>query len=660
MYKTIFLLIITLSLSFSGVYARTFSNNIDSLKQTLTSPSDSVKVISFNKLANHYRIKSEFDSAKTYANSGLEISQKNGWGYGQSLSYNSLSYINIYEFDLEAAMKNAVAALNISEKTNDKENLGFAYLYIGYVNMVLREDDEVLYYYEKSLALRKELGNNYDLGFSYTYIGNFYTTLNIYDSAEHYHSLALEARIKTGDTRSIADSYLLLGSALFNQEKYDPAIRNYALALEKYEEINDKRRLAETYRNYSEVFLYKDELGLAEHYLMKSLEIAKEIGAMDNLIPIYNELAILQEKKGTFQEAYDYLRKHVEYKDSTANVNIYREVTKQILKHKRDKEEEIKLIQYKKEKETQQILIVTAVGGLVLVIIFLIFVFNRLQVTKRQKLVIEAQKKKVEQQKEVVESAHQEIKDSITYAKRIQSAILPADKVVKENLKQSFILYKPKDVVAGDFYWMESIAPKEKGKDQNILFAAADCTGHGVPGAMVSVVCNNALNRSVREYGLVDPGKILDKTRELVIEEFEKSDEDVRDGMDIALCSLEGNMLKFAGAYNPLWIIRNGEILETKADKQPIGRLFDKLTPFTTYSIELIKGDSIYIFSDGYVDQFGGEKGKKFKAKAFRQLLLSIQEKSMENQRVIINEAFENWKGDLEQIDDVCVIGVKV
>jgi serine phosphatase RsbU (regulator of sigma subunit) len=229
---------------------------------------------------------------------------------------------------------------------------------------------------------------------------------------------------------------------------------------------------------------------------------------------------------------------------------------------------------------------------------------------------------------------------------------LPPAKLVKEYLQESFILYKPKDVVAGDFYWMEH-------KDGKVLFAAADCTGHGVPGAMVSVVCNNGLNRSVREHGLTIPGEVLDKTREIVVQEFEKSEEDVKDGMDIALCSIEGMKLQYAGAYNPLWIIRNGEVLETKANKQPIGK-FEKPEPYTTHSFKLEKGDSIYIFSDGYVDQFGGEKEKKFKAKAFRELLLSIQDKAMEVQKKSIDEAFKTWKGDLEQIDDVCVIGVRV
>ena len=262
------------------------------------------------------------------------------------------------------------------------------------------------------------------------------------------------------------------------------------------------------------------------------------------------------------------------------------------------------------------------------------------------------QKEEIEKQKEEVEVAHKEIRDSIDYAKRIQSAILPPLKLVKEYLPASFILYKPKDVVAGDFYWMEH-------KKDVVLFAAADCTGHGVPGAMVSVVCNNGLNRSVREYGLTDPGKILDKTREIIIEEFEKSEEDVQDGMDISLCALSGQTLKWAGAYNPLWVIRNGEILETKPNKQAIGKV-DNPEPFSTHILELEKGDAIYIFTDGFQDQFGGERGKKFKSINFKKVLLTIQAESMEKQKELLLKAFIDWKGNQEMVDDVCVIGVRI
>jgi len=262
------------------------------------------------------------------------------------------------------------------------------------------------------------------------------------------------------------------------------------------------------------------------------------------------------------------------------------------------------------------------------------------------------EKEMVEEQKATIEEAHNEIKDSIIYAKRIQSAILPSDKSVREHLKNSFIFYRPKDIVAGDFYWLEA-------SGDTVYFAAADCTGHGVPGAMVSVICNGGLNRSVREFSLIKPGDILHKTRELVLQEFEKSEEDVKDGMDIALCKIKGTVLSYSGANNPLWIIRNGEVLERKADKQPIGKHMDN-KPFTTHTMELEKGDTLYVFSDGYSDQFGGPRGKKYKSGNFKKFLLSIQPYTMEEQYTLLNEEFERWRGELDQLDDVCIIGVRI
>lgn len=266
-------------------------------------------------------------------------------------------------------------------------------------------------------------------------------------------------------------------------------------------------------------------------------------------------------------------------------------------------------------------------------------------------------------QKEEVELKNLEISDSINYAKRIQEAILPADKYFKNHLPDSFIYYQPKDIVAGDFYWMDVV---EVDSDPIILFAVADCTGHGVPGAMVSVVCNEALNRSVKEFHLTQPSDILDQTRKLVLNSFAKSDREVNDGMDIALCALQGNQLSFSGANNPLWLLRSDEIIEIKGDKQPIGR-FEREFPFTNHVLELLPEDRIFLFSDGYPDQFGGSTseqrskgGKKFKYKNFKKLLVETAPLETEEQKLKITEFFEAWKGDLEQLDDVCVIGVRI
>ncbi len=243
-------------------------------------------------------------------------------------------------------------------------------------------------------------------------------------------------------------------------------------------------------------------------------------------------------------------------------------------------------------------------------------------------------------------------------------AILPSREDLNEHLGTGFVFFKPKDVVSGDFYWLHQL-------ENAVLFAAADCTGHGVPGAMVSVVCSNSLNRSVKEFGLSNPAQILDKSRELVIETFARSGKDVKDGMDISLVAMhklidcEGKKKKvkveFSGANNPLWIVRNSatEVEEIKGDKQPVS-LYFSMTDFTSNEIILEEGDSIYLFTDGYADQFGGEKGKKFKYAPFKEFLLSIQEKSMDEQKNLIEEKFYSWKGDFEQVDDICIIGVRI
>ena len=236
----------------------------------------------------------------------------------------------------------------------------------------------------------------------------------------------------------------------------------------------------------------------------------------------------------------------------------------------------------------------------------------------------------------------------------MQEAILPPQEFIDKYLPNNFILYKPKDLVAGDFYWAEKI---------NDLFfiAAADSTGHGVPGAMVSVVCSNALNRTIKEFSLRETGKILDKTRELVLETFEKSASDVKDGMDISLLCIDSKnkSISWSGANNPLWYIQNNQLIELKADKQPIGKT-EYPKPFTTHQIEYKENTTFYLFTDGIADQFGGPNGKKFKYKQFSDLLLKSNDLTQKQQCDIINKAFLNWKGEIEQVDDVCVIGLKI
>ncbi|HRH09081.1 MAG TPA: SpoIIE family protein phosphatase, partial [Bacteroidia bacterium] len=325
-------------------------------------------------------------------------------------------------------------------------------------------------------------------------------------------------------------------------------------------------------------------------------------------------------------------------------------------------EQEKKNAVSQKEIEKQKLLRNSFIGGAFLLLLVAFSIFRSLLQNRKANIIITEQKMEVEKQKEFVDERNREILDSIKYAKRIQSTILPPLSKIKSAIPNVFVLYLPKDIVAGDFYWMYS---HTINGEENRLFAACDCTGHGVPGAMVSVVCNNALNRVVREMDNCKPSLILDKVSELVIQDFSLNNEDddeVKDGMDISLCSFNpaNGILQWAGANNPLWIIKaNGSLLEYKADKQPVGKYYNR-KPFTNHEIQLEKGDTLYLFTDGYADQFGGEKNSKFQRKALKKLLVSGYLQTMDQQQENLFKTFENWKGINEQVDDICIIGVRV
>lgn len=262
--------------------------------------------------------------------------------------------------------------------------------------------------------------------------------------------------------------------------------------------------------------------------------------------------------------------------------------------------------------------------------------------------------KQIREQKTQIENKNKEVTDSINYAQRIQKAILPSHRLVESYLPKSFVVYLPKDIVSGDFYWVEK-------KGNKVFFAVADCTGHGVPGAMMSVIGQNALNRVINEFEIIKPSEILDKLSVLVEEGFSKSGSDVRDGMDIALCSLDtsSNKLEFAGANNPVYIYSSNELKEIKATKQPIGR-FESKVNFVNHEVQLNSGDAVYLFTDGIADQFGGPDGKKYKYKRVKELLLQNNNKSHSEQKNNIITEFVKWKGQNEQIDDVCLMGIKI
>ena len=684
--KNYFLFITVLfTITSKEVNAQNFSpeeqQQIDSLNAIINNKSnrDTILVNTLLKLPNYYYLQNP-DTAIIICRKAESISENISYLKGQSNSYEWLGFLLQNQGNIPLALEYYHKSLKINEEIGNKQGMALSLNNIGVIH-----DDQgdillALEYYHKSLKIDKEIGNQNGMGGSFNNIGYIHhnqaelaksrSDLSASDSlinlALQYYHKSLKIREEIGDKSGIANSLNNIGNIHYNQGNIALALEFYYKSLKILEEIGHKLGMANSLASLGGVYLEQGALANAKKRGEQGLRLAQELGYPDQIKRNASLLTKVYTKEGNYKLAFEMRNLEIQMRDSLLSEENMKSAVQQQAKFDYEKQkvadsitneeaEKVHLanLEAEKAKGAQQQAEIAAQKkqniflfiGLGLVAFFGFFMYNRFKVTRKQKGIIEEAHHQLEEK-------NQEIMDSITYAKRIQSAILPPAKLVKEYLKENFILYKPKDVVAGDFYWMEH-------RDGKVLFAAADCTGHGVPGAMVSVVCNNALNRSVREHGLTDPGQILTKTREIVIQEFEKSEEEVKDGMDIALCSLEGNKLQYAGANIPLWIIRNGELIETIANKQPIGK-FDNPKPYTTHSFELQKGDSIYIFSDGYVDQFGGEKGKKFKAKAFRELLLSIQDKSMEGQKTIIDGAFETWRGTLEQIDDVCVIGVKI
>lgn len=657
------------------------ASNLDSLSNYISSaPEDTTKVEALIQLGKQLR-NGQVDSATIIYEQALQASQKIKWEKGQASSYIGLASCKNIQSDYPSAIEYFYNALSIYEKIQDKNGIAIAYGGLGVLFKNQQELEKALEYHNKALAIDIEIDNQRRLPIHYGNIGVVYKHLQDFDKALEYYFKALEIDEKrknlSGQSRHLGN----IGVIYKNQEKYDKAIEYYFKSLKISEGLNDLEGITTKLLNISNLYVILNQFEEAEKYLKRGLQISHQLGSKQDLFHAYETYTTIYEKMGKPALALKNYRTAMAYKDSIYNEENKKEILLQEVNFEFEKKQAIEQAEHEKElavaaseQKRQQLFLVFLAVVLLAVIIISFIIYKSLKNSNKQKQLIELQKFEVEQQKIIVDNKNKEITDSIVYARRIQQAILPPKEVLSKNLENGFILYKPKDVVSGDFYWMES-SNTNGALERAIFLAAADCTGHGVPGAMVSVVCNNALNRAVREFKLTNPAEILDKVRSLVIETFEKSEEEVNDGMDIALCSLTFQIpsselnesetvatLQYAGANNALYMVKTNDkekLVEIKPNKQPIGKV-DNPEPFTQHTIKLQKGDTIYMFTDGFADQFGGKKGKKLMYKPFKNLLLSIQDKTMDEQKAMLEQYFEEWKGNLEQVDDVCVIGVRI
>lgn len=488
-----------------------------------------------------------------------------------------------------------------------------------------------------------------------------YSDLNMMDSAVYFVNKAFKIYIKLKDHSGLASCYDFYGTQAEEEEQHDKAINFYQKELDNFRKVGENSSLIIPFENIATTYLDKKDYQMCKMYLDSAFNLATALGAKRDVYSVSESYSKYYEQIGDYKSSTFFLRKYYEGKDSLSNDQLKTELSDMRSSFDRENSESLLKIQalesekHFRSKENIKWILITSLFFFVIVIIMFI---NRYRLKQRSFVKLNEYKNQLVFQKEKLEENKKEIIDSITYAQRIQSAIMAKEDDIREHFRDSFLFYKPKNIVAGDFYFFENT-------ETHVFYAAADCTGHGVPGALVSVVCSNALTRCVKEFGLTDPGKILDKTRELVLDTFKKSGQDVKDGMDISFISIlktdtkNITTVKWAGANNPLWYVSDNNIIEIDANKQSIGHNENPVA-FTTHEIELKKEDILYLFTDGYADQFGGPKGKKYKYKQLQQKLVSLVTSSLDEQKALLEYEFHQWKGDLEQVDDICIIGVRV
>ena len=640
------------SYGWMGFFAQRFNDTEKSLEYNFKSIDVLIKIEDYaslatalNNIAVIYSNKGDYAKSIYYQQQSLKTHEHAGNIYGQALSFNNIAFTYETQNDYKKAEEYFFKSLEVLEEVPKESRgqdyyrgLATAHKSLGGLYKKMGKLELGMKHLEKAFGIASESGDKVNLMLVLNIIGMIQVDLVEQSNLPANHQS--------------------------NDSLIQAAIQNYEKAIEIGYEINYQRAVAASLKNIASVYYTLGNTQLAKKYAEESYTLSIQLSNPEVIKNSAYLLSVLYEEENRGIDALQMYKMHIKMRDSLFNIENQKMAIETQTQYEYEKKKALddadhskELALKEEEKKRQSVISYAATGGAISLALFLFIVFNRLKITRKQKRTIEEQKIEVEKAHFELGEKNQEILDSITYAKRIQTAILPPDKLFNSQLSSAFVLYLPKDIVAGDFYWMEPFA--EASGSKGVMFAAADCTGHGVPGAMVSVICNSALNRSVREFGLSDPGKILDKTREIVLEEFEKSEEEVKDGMDIALCKLQDKKLEFAGAHNPLWIVRNGEIIEQKGDKQPVGK-FEKSTPFTTAKVDLQDGDTFYIFSDGFADQFGGEKGKKYKAKNFKQFLISIQDRDISEHEKLLKNEFNSWKENFEQLDDVCVIGVRV
>lgn len=665
--------------------------------------SDSSKIVNYNKLFKKFRF-SDTLKAKEFLRSALELSKstKNKQGlaltytnfgdfyqdkgnYSEALNscnialnlaydindssliaglFTSISNINNNRANYQEAVANILQSLKIYTKIQNENGIASSYQSLG--NIYFSQDNYPLALKNTLLALElyKKTNNKYGLAYTYNNLGAIYNYLGNYREAQKNFSAALSLHKERTDKSGIALAYQNIGWCYSNQKKYDEANTTLYEALQMHIELRDKFRLSECYYNIASNLFYQKKYAEAKVQLHHAEAFAKEIGSKSILSSTYSVFCKVDSATKDYKNAYLHLSLSNLYRDSVKNEESVKKIIEAEAKREFDlKQEHLKSEQEKKDiiakealKQKQQQLNYFIIG-FILVILLSAFIFKEYRQKQKANRVVLHQKKEVEAAKLLIEEKNKSINDSINYATHIQKAILPDINDIYKKFRYSFVLYKPKDIVSGDFYFFHS-------DNKRIYIAVADCTGHGVPGAFMSLIGTEKLKDAILQtYNTSQALQHLNREMKKTLKQSSYSST-TRDGMDIALCLLDTstNTLTYSGANRPMWIIKknSAELKEIKATKSAIGGLTDDEQEFTQTHISLEQGDTFYLSTDGYVDQFGGKEGKKLMAKRFKEELISIQHLSMTEQMTYLDSFIENWKNAREQVDDILVVGIRI
>lgn len=516
-------------------------------------------------------------------------------------------------------------AINLFKELFDKNGEAESLNLYGIVYSLMGKHELAITNFEISLDIMKELNNRVGIAKAMNSIGDSLIRLKKYNNAIKIFQEA----IKIKHDNDIYKGIILynISEVHYHLNQFEEAESYLITCMEIGEKLNFE--LMFIYCNWlkGKIFIKKAQYDIAASILEEALRMALKIKAKDRVFNILEDLAKLYELRGDLKLALEYFKRYLETKEEVINEESAKVI--KTIEHKN----EVALL--KREAEVEKI------KNLELKKAYSEIADNRNEISKKNK----------------------EITDSIKYAKRIQEAILPSENYIKEILPNSFIIYQPKDILSGDFYWMSRVV--NNANEELIVVAVADCTGHGVPGALLSIVGNNFLRLCEAESTVNTPAEALNFLNEGLCDTLRQKPEDstIKDGMDISFISINQKEMKiyFAGAKSSLFIVRDNEIIEIKGDKHPIGSfLGEKLKPFTDNVVHLQKKDQIYLFTDGYADQFGGDFGKKFKQYNFKKMILSIHELPMETQKRLILKDFQDWKGGHEQVDDICIFSLKI